>query len=110
LLRPLPRLRGAARIVHNEHKHYNKNNYPNKLAAEDIPLTSHILLTINAYVAMTSARPFRLALGREQAITELRRGAGSQLDPLVVETLLDVLERDPGAGAPYAASSANDRS
>ena len=59
---------------------------------------------------MTSARPFRVALGHEQAIAELRRGAGSQLDPLVVETLLDLLERDPGGGAPYAASSATNRS
>jgi diguanylate cyclase (GGDEF)-like protein len=110
LLRPLPRLRGAARIVRSEHERYDGGGYPDGLAAEDIPLASRVLLAVDAYVAMTSARPFRLALGREQAITELRRGAGSQLDPLVVETLLDLLERDPGGGASYAASSATNRS
>ncbi|MDX6668940.1 MAG: hypothetical protein QOK04_2320 [Solirubrobacteraceae bacterium] len=110
LLRPLPRLRGAARIVRSEHERYDGRGYPDGLAAEDIPLASRVLLAADAYVAMTSARPFRAALGHEQAIAELRRGAGSQLDPLVVETLLDLLERDPGGGASYAASSATNRS
>jgi HD-GYP domain-containing protein (c-di-GMP phosphodiesterase class II) len=110
LLRPLPRLRGAARIVRHEHERYDGRGYPDGLAAEDIPLASRVLLACDAYVAMTSARPYRQQFAHEQAVAELRRGAGSQLDPLVVETLLDVLERFPSAGAPYAESSANNRS
>jgi diguanylate cyclase (GGDEF)-like protein len=109
LLRPLPRLRGAARIVRHEHERYDGRGYPDGLAAEDIPLTSRVLFACDAFVAMTSARPFRTALTREQAMSELRRVSGSQLDPFVVETLLDVLERPPG-GAPYSASSATNRS
>jgi HD-GYP domain-containing protein (c-di-GMP phosphodiesterase class II) len=93
LLRALPRLRGAAAIVRHEHERFDGRGYPDGLAGEDIPLASRVLLACDAFVAMTSARAFRPPLEDADALAELRRGGGSQLDPDVVAALLRVLER-----------------
>jgi HD-GYP domain-containing protein (c-di-GMP phosphodiesterase class II) len=62
------------------------------LAGEAIPLGARIILACDAFHAMTSDRPYRAAMSHEEAIAELRRGAGTQFDPAVVAALLDVLE------------------
>ena len=62
--------------------------YPEALKGEEIPLGSRIVAVIDAWDAMTSDRPYRKALGREVAISELRKGAGTQFDPRVVEAFL----------------------
>lgn len=67
--------------------------YPRALRGEEIPLESRILGVADAYEAMTCDREYRTALGTERAADELRRGAGSEFDPEVVEALLAVVER-----------------
>ena len=101
LLGRVPEMRGAARLVRHAHERVDGTGYPDGLAGTEIPLGSRILLACDAYVAMTSARPYRAALTIEQATAELRRAAGSQLDADVVEVLLGVL----GAPAPTALSA-----
>ena len=61
------------------------------LAGEEIPLGARIVFACDTYDAMTTDRPYRNALPHEQAVEELRRVAGSQLDPRVVEALIAVL-------------------
>ena len=69
--------------------------YPDGLGEDAIPLGSRLLLACDAYVAMRTARPYRPPRSHEEAVIELRRASGSQLDPSVVSALLAVLERDP---------------
>ena len=70
-----------------------------------IPLSSRIVFACDAYDAMTSARPYRSALGHDVAVSELRSGAGTQFCARCVESLLAVLAADArgayavGAGA-----------
>ncbi len=97
MLRPLPRLRRAAPIVRHEHERFDGRGYPDGLEGEQIPLASRALLACDAFVAMTSARTFRPPMGYADAVAELRRAAGSQLDPNVVAALLRLLE--PGEAA-----------
>jgi HD-GYP domain-containing protein (c-di-GMP phosphodiesterase class II) len=99
LLGRVPEMRGAARLVRHAHERVDGGGYPDGLAGTEIPLGSRILLACDAYVAMTSARPYRAALSNEQAIGELRRAAGTQLDADVVEVLLGIL----GDATPAAA-------
>jgi diguanylate cyclase (GGDEF)-like protein len=94
LLRALPLLAEAAPIVRHEHERYDGAGYPDGLAGEEIPLPARILLACDAYVSMTSPRPWREPRSERAARAELRRVAGAQLDPQVVEALLDVLDRD----------------
>jgi len=77
-------------IAHHERP--DGNGYPRGLRQDEIPLEARILAAADAYEAMTSNRPYRRALGAERAREELRRGAGTQLDPAIVETLLAVAE------------------
>jgi diguanylate cyclase (GGDEF)-like protein len=99
ILEPLPWVGEAARTVRHEHERYDGAGYPDGLAGESIPPTSRIVLACNAYVAMTSPRPYRAALGPDDAEEELRRGAGEQFDPEVVGALIRVLEDEPALRA-----------
>ena len=82
-----------ARWVRHHHERVDGHGYPDRLAGHEIPLESRIILVADSFEAMTSDRPYRQAPGREFAVTELHRGAGSQFDADVVEALCRVLER-----------------
>ncbi len=90
LLRDMPHLRGAARVVRLAHEHWDGGGYPDGLKGEAIPLPSRVLHACAVWVALTSPRPWRAALDRSVARDELRRMAGTQLDPAVVILLLDL--------------------
>ncbi|MGH2845451.1 MAG: HD domain-containing phosphohydrolase, partial [Thermoleophilaceae bacterium] len=79
-------------IVRSAHERWDGGGYPDGLAGEEIPLGARIVFACDTYDAMTTDRPYRDALPPEQARAELRRVAGTQLDPRVVEALLRVLD------------------
>ena len=96
MLRALPLLRDAAPIVRHEHERWDGAGYPDGLAGEEIPLEARVLLACDVYVAMTSPRPWRPPRTAAAARAELRRVAGAQLDPRVVDALLSLLEQGEG--------------
>ena len=75
------------------HESWDGAGYPDGLSGTDIPLAARIVAVSDAYSAMTSKRPYRLPLGREQALAELRRFAGTQFDPEVVHIFCAIEER-----------------
>jgi hypothetical protein len=87
ILRAVPGLDGVARAVRHEHERWDGGGYPDRLAGEQIPLASRIVLVCDAFHAMTSDRPYRTRMTEAAALAELRRCAGSQFDPRVVEAL-----------------------
>jgi diguanylate cyclase (GGDEF)-like protein len=94
ILSPLEFLADAIPLVRAAHERWDGTGYPDGLAGEQIPLGARILLACDAYEAMITERPYREALSRADAIAELRRVAGSQLDPRVVEALVETLDGD----------------
>ena len=70
------------------HERPDGRGYPEGRRAEDIPIESAIIAVADAYEAMTTERPYRAALGPQEAADELRREAGRQFHPDVVEALL----------------------
>jgi HD-GYP domain-containing protein (c-di-GMP phosphodiesterase class II) len=78
----------VGRLVRSCHEHWDGNGYPDGLAGEAIPLVVRIVCTCDAFSAMTTDRSYRRALSHEEALAELRRCAGTQFDPRVVETVL----------------------
>jgi diguanylate cyclase (GGDEF)-like protein/PAS domain S-box-containing protein len=92
ILAPVEFLADVATIVRHEHERWDGAGYPDRLAGDTIPLASRIILACDAYHAMTSDRPYRRALSHPAAVAELRAGAGSQLDPRVVDALAAVLD------------------
>jgi diguanylate cyclase (GGDEF)-like protein len=85
-------LRPVAKLVRATHEHFDGNGYPDGLAGEKIPLGARIIAVCDAYEAMTSDRPYQAAISSEDALDELRRCAGSQFDPVVVEAFCREVE------------------
>jgi HD-GYP domain-containing protein (c-di-GMP phosphodiesterase class II) len=96
LLMRIPGLEGVARIVRHHHERFDGDGYPDGVSGDEIPLGSRILTAADAYVAMTEDRPYRSKRPGFEVNRELREGAGTQFDPLVIDTLRDVV----GSGAP----------
>jgi HD-GYP domain-containing protein (c-di-GMP phosphodiesterase class II) len=72
--------------IRYHHEHYDGSGYPAGLKGEEIPLDARILAVADAYDAMTSLRPYRPGkFTHEQAVGELKRCAGAQFDPKIVE-------------------------
>ncbi len=85
-------LRDAATIVLHHHEWYDGRGYPMGLAGADIPIGARIVSIVDAYEAMIAGRPYRDAISHEEAIAELRRMAGVQFDPELVEVFAVLYE------------------
>jgi HD-GYP domain-containing protein (c-di-GMP phosphodiesterase class II) len=92
ILAPVSMLAPVAPMVLYHQEWFNGKGYPEGLSGEEIPLGARIVALLDAWCAMTSPRPWRPALTRDEAIKEVVKGAGSQFDPRVVEAFLSVLE------------------
>jgi HD-GYP domain-containing protein (c-di-GMP phosphodiesterase class II) len=104
ILGPLKFLGDVGELVKCHHECWDGSGYPEGLKGEQIPLASRIISVADSFDAMTSNRPYREARNQQEAIEEIKREAGRQLDPKVVETFLSVIEKkqlqDPPAEAP----------
>jgi putative nucleotidyltransferase with HDIG domain len=87
-------LLAEAAIVRHHHERWDGRGYADRLHGEAIPLESRIISAADAYDAMTSDRPYRHALPRDEALAEIGRCAGSQLDPDCAIALCAVLEQE----------------
>jgi HD-GYP domain-containing protein (c-di-GMP phosphodiesterase class II) len=94
LLEQAPTLKDVAPIVYHHHEHYDGTGYASGLAGEAIPLAARVLAVADAYVAMTSDRPYRRAMPQDEALAELDNEAGTQFDPHVVDAMHSVIEAD----------------
>lgn len=83
-------------ILHH-HERYDGKGYPSGLKGNNIPLEGRILAVADAYDAMTSPRPYREQLSSQQAINELKRCAGTQFDPELVDVFSKLIESTPSA-------------
>ena len=105
-------------IVLNHHERWGGEGYPNGIRGQEIPLGARIVSLVDAYVAMTSERPYRRSLPYEKARQVIAENWGSPFDPSVVEIFLNVLDKIerrtrlkagqpiPPAGAPAAEGTA----
>jgi diguanylate cyclase (GGDEF)-like protein len=96
ILAPISFLTGVRKVMRHKHERWDGTGYPDGLAGSAIPLGSRVIFVCDALQAMTSDRPHSPALSHDAALAELRRGAGSQFDPTVVEALLVTI----GPGTP----------
>jgi putative nucleotidyltransferase with HDIG domain len=94
ILRPLNFLNDILPAVYHHHERYDGKGYPDGLAGEDIPYLARIVQVADTYDAMTSDRPYRAAFSKSQAMTEISRCAGTQLDPKVTHTMLKILQNE----------------
>lgn len=84
------RIKLAVRCVHER---WDGKGYPDGLAGETIPVISRVIAVTDSYHAMTSARPYRKAFAQKEAIERLKRGAGSQFDPHIVDVFVNLMRK-----------------
>jgi diguanylate cyclase (GGDEF)-like protein len=88
-----PSLQAIAPIVRSAHERVDGTGYPDRLTLNEIPIASRIIAIVDAYDAITTGRPYRPAISRGAAVAELRRCAGTQFDPEVVEAFALALDQ-----------------
>jgi putative nucleotidyltransferase with HDIG domain len=91
ILEPISAFAEIMPIVLQHHERFDGSGYPEGLAGEAIHLNARILAVADTFDALTSHRPYREAIGREQAIEIIKEGAGSQFDPKIVLAFLEVM-------------------
>lgn len=79
-------------FIRHHHERYDGSGYPDNLMADSIPVISRIIAVADAFDAMLSVRVYKPSLKIEEAIDELKRGAGTQFDPTVVKAFLELEE------------------
>jgi HD-GYP domain-containing protein (c-di-GMP phosphodiesterase class II) len=85
----------VAAIVRSTHERWDGTGYPDGLAGEAIPVAARIIAVCAAFTAMLSPRPYRAGRSRDEALAEIRLGAGTQFDPEVVRVFLTVVDSSP---------------
>ena len=93
-------LQSARPVVECHHEKFDGSGYPRGLKGEQIPLAARIFAIVDVFDALTSKRPYKEALGRQEALAILRRDAGSHFDPQLVDAfcaIVDALHQEVAA-------------
>ena len=86
ILKEVDQLARERPLIRHHHEWFNGSGYPDRLVGEEIPLLARVLHVADAFEAMTASRPYRLIpLSTSEALAELRRYAGIQFDPRIVD-------------------------
>ncbi|MBI4532823.1 MAG: diguanylate cyclase [Candidatus Melainabacteria bacterium] len=94
ILEPAKQLHRVATVVESYHEHWDGSGYPKGIKGEEIPLESRIIALVDAYIAMTSDRPYREALSHQEAVRLLQEGSSKEWDPRLVKLFLAILQKD----------------
>jgi len=94
MIEPLEVLSGVPPVIRHHHESYDGSGYPAGLEGEEIPLAARIVAVVDAYDVIMRGRPYRRRSTQAGALEELSHKAGHQFDPLVVETLIRVIESE----------------
>ena len=88
----IPDFAPIAREILYHHEHWDGNGYPDGLKGEDIPLLSRIISIVDAYDVMQSRRSYKGAVSKTEALKEIKKYAGTQFDPQLVEIFLKIVK------------------
>lgn len=85
----IPNLQNGARY---HHERYDGDGYPKGLKGEEIPIEARIIAIADTYDAMTSDRAYRTRLVEQEVFSELKKGRGTQFDPMLLDLFVGMLE------------------
>lgn len=93
IVEPLKLLHIALPGIRHHHERFDGQGYPDRFKGEEIPLSARILAIADAYEALTATRPYRKARSPDEAVEELKRCAGTQFDPVLLDKFLKALKK-----------------
>ena len=88
----IPDFAPIAQEILYHHEHWDGTGYPEGLIGEKIPLLSRIISIVDAYDVMQSRRPYKGPIGKTKVLKEIKRCAGTQFDPQLVEIFLKIVK------------------
>jgi len=94
ILEPLSDFKEVTEIVRCHHEWFDGTGYPGGLKGEEIPIQARIVTVVDAFHAIVSTRCYDAGRPAEEAFDELKRCAGSQFDPVVVDAFIRAMKRD----------------
>lgn len=92
IIKHIPNLIDTVPVVISHHERYDGQGYPRGIGGESIPILGRVICIADAFDAMTTDRPYRKGLSLEQAVYELRKNAGKQFDPVLVEVFIELAQ------------------
>ncbi len=92
ILKPIGQLQKVIPIIKYHHERFDGKGYPEGLQGNDIPLLARILCLADSFDAMTADRPYKRAMGREQAFVHVKEKTGTRFDPDVVKAFLRIYD------------------
>jgi HD-GYP domain-containing protein (c-di-GMP phosphodiesterase class II) len=95
IVRSISSLKPIVPIILHHRERFDGQGYPSGLKGEEIPIGARIVAVTDAFSAMMSHRPYRSAMTIKDAMHEIKKHSGSQFDPKVVESFLEVIQNDP---------------
>jgi putative nucleotidyltransferase with HDIG domain len=99
-------LKDSVPAIRHHHERWDGFGYPDRLNATDIPVEAAIIAIADSWDAMTTDRPYALALDVDEALAQIRAGRGKQFNPAVVDAFLSVARRRPAEIMPPDATPA----
>ncbi len=84
-------LKDISEIIRYHHERYDGKGYPEGLKGDEVPIEAYIIAIVDSYDAMTSDRPYRNALSKEEALREIKINAGMQFHPMVAESFIHMM-------------------
>jgi len=90
MVKPLGLAKNCVEGIKHHHEAYSGKGYPDGLKGDDIPILAAILAVADAFDAMTTNRPYRSAMSKEEAIEEIKRNLGKQFNPVPAEAMLEL--------------------
>lgn len=87
ILSPIKEFRGILPVIKGHHERMDGRGYPDGLAGDAIPFLSRIICVADAYDAITSERPYKAQMNKDEGLREIQRSSGTQFDPVVVAAL-----------------------
>lgn len=94
ILKPISSIQDIIPIIERHHENWDGSGYPGKVSGKDIPLSSQIILLIDAYYALTQDRPYRRAYDVDKAIEIIKQGQGTKWNPELVDVFIPLVKHD----------------
>ena len=94
ILKPISYIQDVIPIIEHHHENWDGSGYPSKISREEIPMTSQIILIVDAYFALTEPRTYRAELTPRQAIEVIKKDAGKKWNKALVEEFISLIDHD----------------
>ena len=94
ILKPISYIQDVIPIIEHHHENWDGTGYPGKISKDEIPMTSQIILIVDAYFALTEQRPYRSKLSPKDAIEIIKKDAGKKWNQALVQEFVSLIDHD----------------